>query len=69
MLPVAVSICNFKQHGECGSWVSDLLPHTAGIVNDIAICRSLNTEAINHDPATTFLQTGSQQPDRPDLGA
>ena len=68
-LPVAPSIFNFKQHGQSGSWVSDLLPHTASITDDIAICRSLNTEAINHDPATTFLQTGSQQPGRPSLGA
>ena len=68
-LPIAPSIFTFKQHGQSGSWVSDLLPHTASIVDDIAICRSLNTEAINHDPATTFLQTGSQQPGRPSLGA
>ena len=48
----------FAQHGQCGAWVSELLPHTATIVDDIAIVKSLNTEAINHDPAITFIQTG-----------
>lgn len=68
-LPVASSIFKFAQHGKSGGWVSELLPHTATVVDDIAIVKSLNTEAINHDPATTFLQTGAQQPGRPSLGA
>ncbi len=59
----------FKQHGQCGAWVSELLPNIAGIADDVAIVKSLNTEAINHDPATTYIQTGSQQPGRPSLGA
>ncbi len=68
-LQVASSIFPFAQHGQCGAWVSELLPHTAKMVDDIAIVKSLNTEAINHDPAITFIQTGSQQPGRPSLGA
>jgi hypothetical protein len=67
--PCAAPIFKFAQHGQCGAWVSELLPHTATIVDDIAICKTLNTEAINHDPAITFLQTGAQQPGRPSLGA
>lgn len=67
--PCAAPIFSFAQHGKCGRWISELLPHTAGVVDDITVCKSLNTEAINHDPAITFLQTGSQQPGRPSLGA
>ena len=67
--PCAAPMFKFEQHGQSGAWVSELLPHTASIVDDIAIVKSLNTEAINHDPAITFLQTGSQQPGRPSLGA
>ena len=67
--PCVAPMFEFKQHGKSGTWISELLPHTAGIVDDIAIIKSLNTEAINHDPATTFIQTGSQQPGRPSLGA
>ncbi len=67
--PCAAPIFSFAQHGQCGRWVSELLPHTAKVVDDITVCKSLNTEAINHDPAITFLQTGSQQPGRPSLGA
>ncbi|HVJ84327.1 MAG TPA: DUF1501 domain-containing protein [Caulifigura sp.] len=67
--PCAAPIFKFAQHGQSGTWVSDLLPHTAKIVDDIAVIKSMNTEAINHDPATTFLQTGSQQPGRPSFGA
>jgi hypothetical protein len=67
--PCASSLFKFAQHGDCGAWVSDLLPHTAQIVDQIAIVKSMNTEAINHDPATTYLQTGSQQPGRPSFGA
>ncbi len=68
-LPITSSIFNFAQHGNSGAWVSELLPHTAGIVDDLCIVRSLHTEAINHDPAVTYLQTGHQQPGRPSFGA
>ncbi len=67
--PCVAPMFKFAQHGKCGAWVSELLPHTAKIVDDIAIVKALNTEAINHDPAITFIQTGSQQPGRPSLGA
>ena len=69
VLPLAGSVYPFRQHGKSGAWVSDLLPHTAGIVDDLCIVRSLYTEAINHDPAITFLQTGSQLSGRPSMGA
>jgi hypothetical protein len=68
-LPVAPSVFEFKQHGKSGVWLSELLPHTARIVDELCIIRSLHTDAINHDPAMTFLQTGSQQAGRPSLGA
>jgi hypothetical protein len=68
-LPVARSIFKFSQHGETGTWLSELLPHHAKIVDDIAIIKTTNTEAINHDPAITFIQTGSQQPGRPSFGS
>jgi hypothetical protein len=67
--PCVAPMFKFAQHGQCGAHVSELLPYTAGIVDDIAIVKSLNTEAINHDPAITYIQTGSQQPGRPSLGA
>jgi len=67
--PCAAPIFKFAQHGQCGAWVSELLPNIATIVDDLAICKSLNTEAINHDPAITYLQTGAQQPGRPSVGA
>lgn len=67
--PCVASIFKFDQHGESGTWVSELLPHMATIVDDIAVVKSLNTEAINHDPAITYIQTGHQQPGRPSLGA
>ncbi len=67
--PVTKSIFNFKQHGKSGAWLSELLPHTAKVVDDIAIIKTVNTEAINHDPAITFIQTGSQQPGRPSFGS
>src|SRR5438445_10475362 len=68
-LPVAPSIFKFAQHGRCGAWLSELLPHTAKIVDDICLVKSMQTEAINHDPAITFVQTGSQLAGRPDMGA
>lgn len=67
--PIAPTIYDFQQHGQSGAWVSELLPHTAKMVDDIAIVKTLWTEAINHDPAITYIQTGSQIPGRPSLGA
>ena len=66
--PCVAPMFAFQQHGQCGAWVSELLPNVAEIVDDIAIVKSLNTEAINHDPATTYIMTGAQQPGRPSLG-
>jgi hypothetical protein len=68
-LPVAPSIFKFAQHGKSGAWISELFPNTAGIVDDIAIVKTVNTEAINHDPAITYIATGSQIPGRPSMGA
>jgi hypothetical protein len=68
-LPLAGSIYKFQRHGQCGAWVSELLPHTAKVVDELCIIRSMYTEAINHDPAVTFLQTGSQLSGRPSFGA
>ncbi|MFO1020298.1 MAG: DUF1501 domain-containing protein [Planctomycetales bacterium] len=67
--PCVAPMFEFTPHGKSGTYVSELLPHTAKIVDDIAIVKTLNTEAINHDPAITYIQTGSQQPGRPSLGA
>ncbi len=67
--PIAPSIYKFAKHGESGTEVSELLPHTAKMVDDIAVVRSMWTEAINHDPAITYIQTGSQIPGRASLGA
>src|SRR5260370_8302706 len=68
-LPVARSIFKFQQNGQSGAWVSELLPDTAKIVDDLAIVKTMNTDAINHDPAITFIQSGSQQPGHPSMGA
>jgi hypothetical protein len=68
-LPVAHSRFKFAQHGQSGTWLSELLPHHAKIVDDITIVRTMNTDAINHDPAITFIQSGSQQPGRPSMGS
>jgi len=67
--PIAPTIYDFQQHGKSGAWVSELLPNTAKLVDDIAIIKSMWTEAINHDPAITYIQTGNQIPGRPSLGA
>ena len=67
--PLAGSQFEFAQHGRNGTWVSSLLPHTARIVDELCIVKSMHTEAINHDPAVTFFQTGSQQAGRPSIGA
>ncbi len=68
-LPLVGSPFKFAQYGQSGTWISDLLPHTAKIVDDICVVRSMYTEAINHGPGVTFLQTGSQFPGRPSIGA
>ena len=68
-LPVAQSAYSFARHGQSGAWVSELLPHTAKIVDDITIIKTVYTDAINHDPAITFIQTGFQQPGRPSMGS
>ena len=68
-LPVASSIFKFQQYGQSGAWLSELLPHLGRVVDDIAIVKTVNTDAINHDPAITFIQTGSQQPGRPSMGS
>ena len=67
--PVAATKFQFSQNGNAGIWLSELLPHTSRVVDDICFIRSMHTEAINHDPAMTFFQTGSEQPGRPSLGA
>ena len=68
-LLVARSPFEFQRHGQSGTWVSELLPHTAKIVDDITVIKTMTTDAINHDPAITFIQTGFQQPGRPSMGA
>jgi hypothetical protein len=67
--PVVSPKFSFQQAGSNGGWYSELLPHTAGIADDLCVVRSMHTEAINHDPAITFIQTGSQQPGRPSIGS
>ncbi len=67
--PIAPSKFKFSQHGKSGAWVSELLPHTAKMVDDIAIIKSVHTEAINHDPAITYICTGNQLPGRASLGS
>lgn len=67
--PLVGSYYDFKQYGKSGTWVSELFPYTAKIVDELCIIRSLHTEAINHDPAITFFQTGAQQGNRPSMGA
>ena len=67
--PVAPSMFRFARHGKSGAWVSDLMPHLSSVVDELCFIRSMHTEAINHDPAITFLQTGAQQAGRPSLGA
>jgi len=67
--PLAGSIFKFARHGRSGAWVSELLPETSRIVDDLCFIKSMHTEAINHDPAVTFLQTGSQFPGRPSIGS
>ena len=68
-LPVAPSMFNFQRHGQSGMWVSELLPHTAKIVDEIALLRTVHTSAINHDPACTFVMTGSEVPGKASIGS
>ena len=67
--PIAPSKFRFAQHGQSGAWLSDLLPHTAGVADELCFVKSLFTEAINHDPAITFCQTGAQLAGRPSIGS
>ena len=67
--PLAGSIFPFRQQGQTGTWVSDLFPHQSKIVDEICLIKSMYTEAINHDPAAMFIQTGSQFPGRPAIGS
>jgi hypothetical protein len=67
--PVAPSKFKFSQHGQSGMWVSEVLPHTAKIVDDITLIRSVHTNAINHDPACTFVMTGSETPGKASIGS
>jgi len=68
-LPMAGSLFKFNRHGQCGAWVSELMPWTAKMVDELCFIKSAHTEAINHDPAITFFQTGSQLAGRPSMGA
>ncbi len=68
-LPLVGSKFSFSQHGQSGTYVSELLPHTAKIIDELCVIKSMHTEAINHDPAVTFIQTGSQFSGRPSIGA
>lgn len=67
--PVLPAIKPFKQYGESGMWLSELLPHTGSIADDICLVKSMHTEAVNHAPGVTFFLTGSQIPGRPSMGA
>ncbi|MCP4887859.1 MAG: DUF1501 domain-containing protein [Planctomycetaceae bacterium] len=67
--PVAPTAFKFSQYGEAGSWISELLPNIGSLADDLCIIRSMHTDAINHDPAITFQQTGSQVPGRPSIGS
>ncbi|MCW5982358.1 MAG: DUF1501 domain-containing protein [Bryobacteraceae bacterium] len=67
--PIAPSVFKFARHGESGAWISELLPHTAKLADDIAIIRSMHTEAINHEPAITFIQTGFMIAGKPCIGS
>ena len=67
--PLVGSHFSFKQYGQSGAWVSELFPHTAKIVDEICFIKTMHTEAINHDPALTFMQSGAQQGNRPSMGS
>ena len=67
--PLVKSIFNFNQYGQSGAWVSELFPYTAEIVDELCIIKSMKTDAINHEPAVMFVQTGSQLTGRPRIGS
>lgn len=67
--PCVAPMFEFRRHGNAGIWMSELLPNIGSVADDLCLVRSMHTEAINHDPAFTFIQTGAQQPGRPSLGA
>ncbi len=67
--PLIGSHFQFHQYGQSGAWVSDLFPHMASVIDEFCVVKSMHTEAINHDPALTFMQTGAQQGNRPSMGA
>jgi hypothetical protein len=67
--PIAPSRYRFARHGKCGAWLSELLPHTAEVADELCFIKSMHTEAINHDPAITFFQTGAQLAGRPSIGS
>ena len=67
--PIIPSAFSFTQHGESGAWVSELMPHTAKIADEICFIKTMHTEAINHDPGVTFFQTGAQLAGRPSIGS
>lgn len=67
--PVAPSMFKFSRHGKCGMWISELLPHTAKWADELALVKSVHTNAINHDPACTFVMTGSETPGKPSIGS
>ncbi len=68
-LPIAPSIFRFARHGQCGAWVSELMPNFANVVDEVTFIRSVSTDSINHDPGMTFFQTGHEQPGRPSIGS
>ncbi|MBL8891306.1 MAG: DUF1501 domain-containing protein [Planctomycetaceae bacterium] len=68
-LPLVGSAFDFAQHGQGGTWISNLLPHTAALADELCVIRSMYTESINHGPGVTFFQSGSQLPGRPSMGA
>lgn len=67
--PIAPSVFDFARHGQSGAWISELLPYTAKMADDICVIRSMHTEAINHEPAITFIQTGNMIPGKPCIGS
>jgi hypothetical protein len=67
--PLVGSYFKFAQHGQSGAWMSEIFPHMAKIADELCFIKSMHTEAINHDPALTFMQTGAQQGNRPSMGA
>ena len=67
--PIIGAISNFAQHGQSGAWVSDFMPETAKVVDDLCFIKSMHTESVNHAPAITFFLTGGEQPGRPSMGS